>query len=105
MREKFEFNKYNTDLDKKLKRLHGDSNSQKLARVAFAVILIVITAIIVTIMVKNKANEIKNDIINEMPTINTETIKKDIENGISSGAEDVKNSISDGIQSIFSNNK
>ena len=102
MREKFEFNKYNTDLDKKLRRLRGDDPMQKLIRVVFAVILIIIIAIVVVVMTKHKVQEVKEEFTVEMPELNPEQIKDDIRKGISSGAEDVKESISSGIKDLFS---
>ena len=102
MKERFVFNKYNTDLDKKLRRLHGNDPMQKLVRVVFAAVLIIIIATIVVIMTKNKVQEVKNEFSIDVPEINAEQIKEDIKSGINSGAEDIKNGISSGIQEIFS---
>ena len=104
MKDKFVFNKYNTDLDKKLRRLRGDDSPQKLVRVVIAVTIIVITAIIIVIAVKNKAQEVKQDIVNDMPTVdfNPNQIKEDIKSGVGSAAEDIKNTISGGLSDLLS---
>ena len=104
MKEKFSFNKYNTDLDKKMRKVHGNSMQQKLVGVAIAVILIVVAAIIIVIMTKNKANEIKEEFqINEMPQINAGQIKEDIKTGVSNVAEDVGKNINEGIHNLLGN--
>ena len=102
MREQFQFNKYNTDLDKKLRNARGDSMQKKLMGVAIAVVLIVVAAIIIVVMVKNKANEVKEEFqINEMPPINAGQIQQDIKSGVSSATEDVTKNINQGIHSLL----
>ena len=62
MGQKFEFNKYNTDLDKKLRRARGDSTGQKVARIAIIAVVIIILIIIVSIKISHKAEEAKQEI-------------------------------------------
>ncbi len=102
MRENFSFNKYNTDLDKKLRRLRGDHPMQKVVTVAIAVILIITVAIIMIIVTKNKVSEVKEDFTIEVQELNPDQVKEDIKKGINSGVEDIKEGINSGIQNLFS---
>jgi cell division protein ZapA (FtsZ GTPase activity inhibitor) len=104
MKSKFEFNKYNTDLDKKLRRVRGEDPTQKIVRVAIILGIAVIIIIIASIIISNKIKEEKERIENNISTFDTEQFKQDLGNTITNTSNSVKEQISNGIQDLFSNN-
>ncbi len=98
MSQKFEFNKYNTDLDKKLRRIRGDSTGQKIARIAVPVVLILIVVIIIFNIISSEARKAEENLSN----FDTEQFKSDVKSSIGNTANDIKDSVSSGIQGFFS---